>query len=169
MIGALFPTLTAPLRFPPADLPYSSLAGLGTARGPVIKLGALSPEARSLANQTLERLSALSRGLERDLYRLTNRGDAVPGALATEIRSAADEVEQLEVSLDTVDSDIALTQDWSEWARQLEGIIAALRIQLDAFESATGTTRMRYVALGVVGAVALGAVGAYYVYRKGPR
>ncbi len=166
--NALFPTLTTPLRYPPTDLPHSALSG-GGARGVVVKLGALSPEARSTANQTLERLSSLSRALERDLYRLTNRGDAVPGALATEIRLNADEIEQLETNLDSVDSDTDLRMTWAEWARQIESVLASLRVQLDAFESATGTTRMRYVALGAVGAVALGAVGAYYVYRKGRR
>ena len=165
--NALFPTLRQPLRYPPADLPHSSLSGGG--RGVVVKLGALSPEARSSANATIERLSALARGLERDLYRLTNRGEVVPGNLATEIQLNNDEVIQLEAGIDTVDSDADLRLTWAEWARQIESVLVSLRAQLDAFEGATTTTRMRYVALGVAGAIALGAVGAYYVYRKGRR
>src|SRR5262249_32612154 len=110
-MSALFPTLTSPVPFPPSNLPYSSLAGLGSARAPIVKLGALSPEARSRANATISRLSDLSLGLERDLARLVNRGDAPPGTLPADIASAANEVVELEAHLSEVDSDTALTRE----------------------------------------------------------
>lgn len=165
--SALFPTLTRPLPFPSQNLPYSSLSG-ASSRPVIVKLGALSPESRASGNAVIARLSDLSLGLERDLARLSNRGDAPPGSLSANITAAANEVEELERGLTELDSERDLA-NWNEWTRSVEGDLRSLRTQLNAFENTTTTTRARYVALGIAGAAVLGGLGAYLVFKKGKR